>query len=301
MGITAMGFMNKVGYLFKEGFRSITIHGFMSFASVTIIVACLVIMGSFSLLAVNIDALIDKLESENEMLAFVDESYTENEAMALQSELEAVPNVSKVEFVTREQAMEDFKAGYENNSLFNEIDASVFRDRYVIYLDDISLMAETQTQLEQVKGVADVSAQLEISKGFVTARNIVSAVSLVLIVILFVVSVFIMSNTIKLTTFGRREEIAIMKMVGATDSFIRTPFIIEGLTLGVIGSGLAMLLEWGIYTLITDKVMASIAGSYVNVLSFSSLALPLGLVFLGVGVVVGAFGGTIAIRNYLKV
>jgi len=296
-----MGFMNKVGYLFKEGFRSITIHGFMSFASVTIIVACLVIMGSFSLLAVNIDALIDKLESENEMLAFVDESYTENEAMALQSELEAVPNVSKVEFVTREQAMEDFKAGYENNSLFNEIDASVFRDRYVIYLDDISLMAETQTQLEQVKGVADVSAQLEISKGFVTARNIVSAVSLVLIVILFVVSVFIMSNTIKLTTFGRREEIAIMKMVGATDSFIRTPFIIEGLTLGVIGSGLAMLLEWGIYTLITDKVMASIAGSYVNVLSFSSLALPLGLVFLGVGVVVGAFGGTIAIRNYLKV
>jgi len=301
MGITAMGFMNKVGYLFKEGFRSITIHGFMSFASVTIIVACLVIMGSFSLLAVNIDALIDKLESENEMLAFVDESYTENEATALQSELEAVPNVSKVEFVTREQAMEEFKTGYENSSLFNEIDASVFRDRYVIYLDDISLMPETKTQLEQVEGIADVSAQLEISRGFVTARNIVSAVSLVLIVILFVVSVFIMSNTIKLTTFGRREEIAIMKMVGATDSFIRTPFIIEGLTLGVIGSGLAILLEWGIYTLITDKVMASIAGSYVNVLSFSSLALPLGLVFLGVGVVVGAFGGTIAIRNYLKV
>lgn len=301
MGITAMGFMNKVGYLFKEGFRSITIHGFMSFASVTIIVACLVIMGSFSLLAVNIDALIDKLESENEMLAFVDESYSENEAMALESAVEAVPNVSKVEFVTREQAMDEFKTGYENNSLFNEIDASVFRDRYVIYLDDISLMAETQTQLEQVKGIADVSAQLEISRGFVTARNIVSAVSLVLIVILFVVSVFIMSNTIKLTTFGRREEIAIMKMVGATNSFIRTPFIIEGLTLGIIGSGLAVLLEWGIYSLITDKVMASIAGSYVNVLAFSSLALPLGLVFLGVGVVVGAFGGTIAIRNYLKV
>lgn len=296
-----MGFMNKVGYLFKEGFRSITIHGFMSFASVTIIVACLVIMGSFSLLAVNIDALIDKLESENEMLAFVDESYSENEAMALESAVEAVPNVSKVEFVTREQAMDEFKTGYENNSLFNEIDASVFRDRYVIYLDDISLMAETQTQLEQVKGIADVSAQLEISRGFVTARNIVSAVSLVLIVILFVVSVFIMSNTIKLTTFGRREEIAIMKMVGATNSFIRTPFIIEGLTLGIIGSGLAVLLEWGIYSLITDKVMASIAGSYVNVLAFSSLALPLGLVFLGVGVVVGAFGGTIAIRNYLKV
>lgn len=301
MGITVMGFMNKIGYLFKEGFRSIAIHGFMSFASVTIIIACLVIMGSFSLLAVNIDAVIDKLESENEMLAFVDETYTQNQAMALEGELTAVPNVSKVKFITREEAMSEFAKDYENNSLFNEIEASVFRDRYVIYLDDISLMADTKVQLEQVKGIADVSAQLDISKGFVTTRNIVGAVSLVLIVILFVVSVFIMSNTVKLTTFGRREEIAIMKMVGATNSFIRTPFIIEGLTLGVIGSGLALALEWGIYTLITDKIMTSIAGSYVSVLSFNTLALPLALVYMGVGIVVGAFGGTIAIRNYLKV
>jgi cell division transport system permease protein len=303
MGITAMGFMNKIGYLFKEGFRSITAHGFMSFASVSIIVACLVIMGSFSLLAVNIDALIDKLESENEMLAFVDEGYTEKEALALQGTLEAVPNVNRVEFVTREQAMAEFKQGYENSALFEEIQPSVFRDRYIIYLDDIAFMADTKIDLEAIEGIADVSAQLEISKGFVTARNVVSAVSLVLIVILFVVSVFIMSNTVKLTTFGRREEIAIMKMVGATNSFIRTPFVIEGLTLGVIGAAIAFGLEWGIYSLLTDRIMTSIAGSLIgdSVLAFSALALPVGVVFVGIGVVVGAFGGTIAIRNYLKV
>ena len=301
MGITAMRFMNKLGYLFHEGFSSIGKHGFMSFASVTIIVACLIIMGSFSLLAVNVDQMIRKLETQNEMLAFVDENYSENQAKALESEIAAIPNVSKTEFVTREEAMNQFKEGYENKSLFEQIDPTVFRDRYVVYLDDISLMADTETQLKAVKGIADVSAQLEISQGFVTARNIVSAVSLVLIVILFVVSVFIMTNTIKLTTFGRREEIAIMKMVGATNSFIRTPFVIEGLTLGVIGSGIALLIEWGIYTLICDRIMTSIAGTYVSVLAFSTMALPVGLVFLGVGVVVGAFGGTIAIRNYLKV
>ncbi len=298
-----MGFMNKIGYLFKEGFRSITAHGFMSFASVSIIVACLVIMGSFSLLAINIDALIDKLESENEMLAFVDEGYTEKEAIALQGALEAVPNVNRVEFVTREQAMSEFKQGYENNALFEEIGPSVFRDRYIVYLDDIAFMANTLTDLESVEGIADVSAQLEISKGFVTARNVVSAVSLVLIVILFVVSVFIMSNTVKLTTFGRREEIAIMKMVGATNSFIRTPFVIEGLVLGIIGAAIAFVLEWGIYALLTDRIMTSIAGSLIgdSVLAFSVLALPVGVVFVAIGVVVGAFGGSIAIRNYLKV
>ncbi|MGI5985093.1 MAG: permease-like cell division protein FtsX [Oscillospiraceae bacterium] len=300
MGITVMGFMNKAGYLCKEGFRSISTHGFMSFASVTIIIACLIIMGSFSLLAVNIDLLIDKLESENEMLAFVDEDFSEKQAKQIESKLTAVENINKVEFMSRDEAMENFKKEYDS-SIFDAIEPSVFRHRYIIFLDDIALMSETKAEIEQISGIADVSAQIEISQGLVTVRNIVGAVSLVLIVILFIVSVFIMSNTIKLTTFGRREEIAIMKMVGATNSFIRTPFVIEGLVLGIIGAGIALLLQYGIYTLICDKVMTSIAGTFVSVIPFTILALPVGLVFLGVGIVVGAFGGTIAIRNYLKV
>ena len=273
----------------------------MSFASVTIIIACLTIMGSFSLLAVNINDVIKKLESENEMLAFIDETIPDEAAVAIASRLEAIPNVSSVEFVSREEAMEGFKDEYENSSIFDEIEPTVFRHRYVVFLEDIGLMADTKVQLEAIEGIADVSAQLEISKGFVTVRNIVSAVSLILIVILFVVSIFIMSNTIKLTTFGRREEIAIMKMVGATNSFIRTPFIIEGLVLGIFGAAFAFLIEWGLYSLISDKIMASIAGSYVNVIPFTALMYPVGLVFLAVGVVVGMFGGSIAIRNYLKV
>lgn len=299
-----MRFMNKLGYLFHEGFSSIGKHGFMSFASVTIIVACLIIMGSFSLLAVNVDQMIRKLETQNEMLAFVKEDYSESQARAIEPKLEAINNVSKVEFITREQAMDNFKKSYSNRSLFEGIDETTFRARYVIYLNDISLMQETQTQIGQVTGIDDVNAPIEISKGMVTFRNVVAAVSIILIVILFIVAVFIMSNTIKLTTFGRREEIAIMKMVGATNNFIRTPFVIEGLTLGILGAAIAFGLQWGIYTLITEKIMGTIAGKFINVLTvmpFTDLALDVGLVFLGVGVVVGAFGGAIAIRNYLKV
>ena len=258
-------------------------------------------MGSFSLLAVNIDALIDKLEKENEMLAFVDESYSETKALSLQDDIEAVANVSKVEFISREDAFANFKADYDNQSLFADIESDTFRHRFVIYLDDIALMADTKTAIEQIPGVAEVSAQLDISRGFVTVRNIVSAVSMILIVILFIVSVFIMANTIKLTTFGRREEIAIMKMVGATNGFIRTPFVVEGLVLGLEGSIVAFLMQWGLYELICGKVMTTIAGSFVQVLPFMTVALPVGLVFLAVGLVVGIFGGSIAIRNYLKV
>lgn len=297
-----MAFMNKIGYLFKEGFKSIFAHGFMSFASVTIITACLLIMGCFSLLAVNVERLIDGLEKENEMLAFVDERLSYDEAKALEEKLLHIDNISRVEFIDREEAYANFENRYENKKLFESLDSdTLLRHRYVIYLDDIGLMPETQAKLEAVDGVAEVSAQLEISRTFVMVRNVVSAVSVILIAILCLVSVFIMTNTVKLTTFSRREEISIMRMVGGTNSFIRTPFIVEGLVLGLFGAILAFGVQWGVYEVITTKVMTSIAGVAVSVVPFVTLAVPMGLVFLGVGMLVGIFGGSIAIRNYLKV
>ncbi len=292
--------MNKFRYLMKEGFKSIFTHGFMSFASITIIVACLLIMGSFSLLAINIDNMIQDLEDDNQVVAFVDETLSDEDARSIQSYLEALPNVAEVQFVTREEAMESFAEDYPAE-LFEGIESTVFRHRYVVYMDDISLMAETVTELENVPGIADVNAYLEIAEGFVTVRNVISIISLVLVVILVIISVFIMANTIKLTTFGRREEIAIMKMVGASNAFIRWPFIVEGLVLGLVGAAIAFFAQWGIYVLVCDRVMESIAGNIVTVVPFTALMLPVALVFLGIGLVVGAFGGVIAIRNYLKV
>ena len=110
-----------------------------------------------------------------------------------------------------------------------------------------------------------------------------------------------MSNTIKLTTYGRREEIAIMKMVGATDAFIRTPFVIEGLILGILGGLLGFLAEWGLYSALTGNLMNSLTGSFLTLIPFRAVMLPLLIAYLGVGVLIGAFGGVSAIRNYLKV
>ena len=272
----------------------------MSFASVTIIVACLLIMGSFSLVAVNINSLIKELENQNEVVAFVDEDYSEQQAEALQDDIEKVDNVSSVEFVSRDTAMKNFMSDYSQD-LMEGIDQSTFRDRFVVHLKDISQMAQTQKALEGVNGIVKVNAHLDYANGFITVRNIVSAVSLVLIIILVIVSFFIMSNTIKLATFSRREEIAIMRMVGATNGFIRLPFVVEGLVLGILGGLIAFFAEWGLYALVTGKIMSTIAGKFVEVVPFSTVMTPVLLVFLGVGMLVGGFGGVNAIRNYLKV
>ena len=298
-GITVMR-LSSCGYLIREGFRSVTKHGFMSFASITIIMACLIIMGTMSLLSVNIDVLIKDLEDQNEIVCFVSDNLNEEDARSIQSSIERLDNISSVEFVSRTDAMDSFMSKYDE-SLMEGIDESVFRHRYVIHLNDIALMSQSKQALEGVPGVAKVNAHLEYAKTFVTIRNIVSVVSLVLIVILVFVSIFIMSNTIKLATFSRREEIAIMKMVGANNSFIKLPFIVEGLVLGIIGGGLAFFAEWGIYDLITTKIVSSITGSFISVVPFRSLAMVILVAFVGTGILVGVVGGTNAIRNYLKV
>lgn len=293
--------LNRISYLLKEGFRGVFSHGFRSFASVTVIAACLIIMGSFGLVAVNVDNLIGDMEEDSQILAFVDETLSEEDARSIEGALLSISNIRSVEFVSRETAMENYKASYGDSSVFENLDASVFRNRYVIHLKDITLMKQTKSVIESVNGIADVNAPVTIAEGFIAVRNVVSVITAILIVILLVVSVFMMSNTIKLATYTRRDEIAIMKMVGASNAFIRTPFVVEGLILGLLGAGIGFLLQWAVYDFIADKVAASVAASLITLMPFATLMTPLLIVFLAIGVLVGAFGGAMAIRNYLKV
>lgn len=299
-GITAMK-LSRYGYLIGEGFRNIFTHGFMSFASVTIIIACLIVMGSFTLLDININQIVDDIGDQNQILAYVDENMTAQEASAkIQTKLSALDNVASVDFVSRSEARESFLEKYDE-SLMEGLDDEVFRHRFVIQLVDLSLMDDTKADIEDIDGIVKVNAPTEFADKFISVRNVISIVSLALIVILGFVSLFIMSNTIKLATYGRREEIAIMKMVGASNSFIRCPFIIEGLVLGLVGGGLAFLAQWGLYAALEAKVIQSIGISFVEIVPFTQVWTFVLATFLAVGILVGAVGGVIAIRNYLKV
>lgn len=293
--------LNRYGYLIGEGFRNIFTHGFMSFASVTIIIACLIVMGSFTLLDININQIIEDIGNQNQILAYVDEDMTAQEATAqIQTKLESLDNVASVSFVSRAEARKTFLEKYDE-SYMEGLDEEVFRHRFVIQLVDLSKMDDTTAAIEGVDGIVKVNAPTAFADKFISVRNVVSIVSLVLIAILGFVSLFIMSNTIKLATYGRREEIAIMKMVGASNSFIRCPFVVEGLVLGMVGGGLAFLAQWGLYKALETKVESSLAISYINIVPFTQVWAIVLVAFLAVGVLVGAVGGVIAIRNYLKV
>jgi len=289
------------GYYFREGFHSIFTHGFMSFAAVCMIVACLLIMGSFSLLAVNLDHMLGDLEKENEFLAYIEEDYTEEQARAVGEEIQKIPNVAQITFVTRAEALEDFKAGREDNDLLSDLPATVLRDRFRIHVTDIEQLKQTSDAVREVTGVGDVAVADKIAEGFVMVRNIATGVAVVLIGILMIVSLFIIANTIKLATFYRREEIAIMKMCGATNAFVQWPFVVEGLLLGLTGALVAFFAQWGIYQMVGKLIIQGNGLSLVTMLSYKSMIKNILATFCGTGALIGVGGSLLAIRKFLQV
>ncbi|MBP1736702.1 MAG: Cell division protein FtsX [Oscillospiraceae bacterium] len=290
------------GYLITEGLTAIVSHGLMSFVAICIIVACLIIMGSFSLVAVNINYNLGLLEDKNEFLAYIDESLDDDVARGLQSDIEAVDNVRSVTFISRTEAKESYIADKEDSALYEDLPDTVFRNRFSVQVDDIEQMETTIDQVEQVSGIVKVSADLEVAQGFVVARNVLSGISLIMVVVLSIVSVFIVYNTIRLATFHRREEIAIMKMCGATNGFVCWPFVIEGLVIGLAGGLIAFALQWAIYELI-GKAAESPAASFqfLSLVPFGTMAWSVLGVFCLAGFSIGVGGSLLSIRKFLNV
>ena len=292
---------NNIGYLLREGIRGIFLHGFMSFAAIWVTVACLIIMGTFGLVLYNLNEMIVELEQENEMLVYIDETYSEAEAKSVGSQINQIANVHNAQFVSREQAVENFVDEMQDEDLFDGLDPSTFRDRFVITLEDNSKMRETEAAIRSIEGVADVSVHYEIQEGFQTVQRILNIASVIIIAVLLVVSMLIISNTVKLAMYDRKEEIAIMKMVGATNGFIRWPFVVEGFILGILASAIAFFLEWGLYNLLQTQISMVDSLDLITVVPFVEVIEIVAIGYAVVGFLVGVHGSRLSIRKFLKV
>ena len=296
--------MKNFGYLFKEGIRGIFKHGFMSFAAVCVTVACLLIVGVFSSLIYNLIQIVDDLNKTNEVIAYVDDSLGQDEAKNISTAFQDVEGIYDAKFVTREEAFEEFKKSYEQDaSALSGFNAQDLPDRYKIVLEegmDLDTMIE---RIDAVPGISEVSAEKELAQGFATLQNILNIVSVAVILILLGVSLLIISNTVKIAMYDRKEEIAIMKMVGATNGFIRMPFVVEGFTLGILGAALAFGLEWLLYDgMMTSLIKADTLHFLTNsFLPFSKLWLPMAIVFGLAGLFVGVVGSWFSIRKFMDV
>ena len=293
--------INNIGYLLKEGIRGIFLHGFMSFAAICVTVACLLIVGSFSILAYNLDIMVEDLNQTSEILVYVDSSLSDAEARSIGTKINMMDNVFKSTFVSREEALKDFIADHEGDPAFSGVQAEDLRHRFVVSLEDNTRMKETDAQLKQIPGVAKTNAAYELAEGFTTIQEVLHMVSIAVIAVLLVVSLLIISNTVKLAMYDRKNEIAIMKMVGATNGFIRLPFVVEGFTLGMLGAVLAFCLEWVMYDSLVEKVGAVDSLQLFSFVPFQELLIPMVVVFAAAGMFVGFVGSWTSIRKFMDV
>ena len=292
---------NNIGYLLKEGIRGIFLHGFMSFAAVCVTVACLIIVGSFSILAYNLDVMVQDLNQTSEILVYIDSDLSDAEARSIGTKINALSNVLQATFVSREEALQSFVKDHNDDSAFNGVQASDLRHRYVVTLEDNSLMDQTDAQLQQIPGVAKTNAAYELAQGFTTIQQVLHIASVALIAVLLVISLLIISNTVKLAMYDRRDEISIMKMVGATNGFIRLPFIVEGFTLGMMGAVLAFGLEWVGYDALVNRISNVDSLKLFTFVPFETLLIPMLMVFGAAGLFVGIVGSWTSIRKFMDV
>ncbi|MDO4845956.1 MAG: permease-like cell division protein FtsX [Oscillospiraceae bacterium] len=295
--------MNKTNLssLTNEGIRALFRHGFRSFAAIIVIIACLIIMGSFCLLSYNLNVMVNKLENENEILVYVDENYTEAEAKSVGTKINMIANVEQARFISRDEALERFVSEQSDPSVFAGIEAETLRDRFAVKLVSNDLIKQTVADIENIEGVVKTNAHYEISDGFQTVQNVLTLVSFAIIAGLLVVSLFIIANTIKLAMYDRKEEIAIMRIVGATRNFIRFPFLIGGVLIGLCGALVAFFLEWGVYNLLAARIHALDVLQMFTVVPFGEVMWIVFGAYLCTGFLVGTLGSLMSIRKFLRV
>ena len=292
---------NNLGYLLKEGIRGIFLHGFMSFAAVCVTVACLLIVGSFSILVYNVNIMVEDLNKTNEILVYIDETLPDAEAKSVGTRINKIANVQNARFVSRQEARDRFVEEHQGDDAFSGVEAEDLRHRYVVTLMDNALMKQTVAELEQLSGVAKINAAYELAEGFTTLQNMLHIVSIAVIAVLLVVSLLIISNTVKLAMYDRRDEIAIMKMVGATNGFIRLPFVVEGFALGMLGATIAFGVEWLMYDALVAQLSTVDTLQLFSFVPFTQLLLPMITTFASAGLFVGVLGSWTSIRKFMDV
>lgn len=295
--------MGNLGYLTKEGFRNLRVNKLMTVASITVLFSCLMLVGIAFMMLVNIESFISGIEAENVIMVYVNDETDSYNYIRLGNELRAIPNVGNVEMIEKDAAYAEILNGLDDGlrEYLQSTDENPLPDAYKVTVADMDGFEAVVSEIKTLRNVSRVHENSVLARQLAGLRNSVTYISGGIIILLLVVSLFIISNTIKVTMFSRRLEISIMKSVGATNSFIRWPFMVEGIVIGIIAGILATGAVWGIYEFALGS-FTSMLSSFGDVkeVSFLDYAPYLVAAFVGIGIFTGVFGSATSIRKYLK-
>ncbi len=289
--------MKGFGYLAKEGLRNVWNNRIMSIASVCVLVSCLVLTGAAALFSINVAQVVESVGDSNETTVYLKSDVSRLEAVYIGKDIEKLDNVVSTEFLSKEDALEQYKDEL-GDELFAQIeDRNTLPDAYVVVMEDLSLYDDTVAKIKSIDGVDSINDHRELAKKLTEISNLINIICVGVVSALMIISIFIIANTIRATMYSRRFEISIMKSVGATDSFVRMPFLIEGVVIGIVSAAVST----GAISLLYESVMSAITSMIpFSYIPLSNVVLYVSAAFAAAGIIVGFFGSFISIRKYLK-
>ena len=293
---------NILGYLISEGFKNVFKNKKSTISCLIIMCATMLIFGIFFLIGENVKHTMEEIESEQAFEVFIKDDATEAEIAKLGEEIKAVNGVNTIQYKSKEDALTSMKERFkEYQSLLDGL--YIFSPSYVVNLTDLELSQSAQEQILQLDKKKKITSSDKTMKALVALANGINTITAIVLVLLVLISIFIISNTIKLTVHARRKEISIMKYIGATNNFIRSPFIVEGIIIGLVAAMISVLLIGLSYNVIAEKLLTSSISELVSfqLLGFNELFNLIVIVYLVLGVGVGVLGSVISMRRYLKV
>ena len=297
--------LSNFGYLCKEGARSIVRNKLMSFACIGVLMSCLLLIGGAAMLSLNIGEIFNFVEAQNEIVVLL-HPMTRPDIDVVEHNISGINNVLSYTFVSSEEVYQQFLLDQgEFAGLFAGIPAETFPNRFIVFVRDLRYMEDTVARISGISGVRHVRASTEVASLLVGIRSVITISGAAIVLILVMVSIAIITNTIKLSIFSRRREINIMKYVGATDTFIRMPFLVEGIIIGLIAAVLAFLLLGFGYTYllgwISDNFGEFFGGIITGAVDFWDIAHYIFAGFAALGVLVGMMGSGFFVRRHVKV
>ena len=297
---------NILGYLIGEGFSNVFKNKKSTGASLMIMCATMIIFGIFLILGENINHFVKEIESAQGIQVFVKNEATQEQVEELGEKIRQLEGVSTTEFVSKEQALDQMKEKFgDKKDLLEgyEGENNIFTASYIVTLTDLSLSQSIQDQILTLENVKKITSKDETVTTLINLANGIKIVTGVILILLIIISIFIIANTIKLTVHARRKEISIMKYVGATNNFIRWPFIVEGIIIGILAAMLSILLLGLLYNFTAEKILESSITDMVNIqlLTFAEIFPLVITVYLLLGMGIGALGSLISMRKYLEV
>lgn len=296
---------NVISYLISEGFKSTIKQKKMTSASIIIMCATMLIFGLFFVIGENVNSIINQIKEKQGIQIFIDEGATDEQIQELGNEIRNIDGVNVVTFVSKEDALNTIKTQLDDYQgvLEGWDEENPFPASFFVTLDDLSLNDSVQEQINKLEYVDEIASENTTINRLQELANGIQIMTIIILSLLVIISIFIISYTIKLTVHARRREISIMKYVGATNGFIRGPFIIEGIIIGLVSAIITLVILGLCYDALINGIGESVLlqNMRVRLLSFSDMFYLILSVYLGLGVGIGILGSVISMRKYLKV